>query len=86
MTRPTPETLAAPIDGQRPVRVPRISRSWDNSATQVQLAQLVGASRERANKALSDFASRGWLRLERRSVVLTDLPQLSQWAQATANP
>ncbi len=53
--------------------------------TQVQLAQLVGASRERVNKALADFASRGWLRQERRSVVLTDLPQLSQWAQATAN-
>jgi len=54
--------------------------------TQVQLAQLVGASRERVNKALSDFASRGWLRQERRSVVLTDLPRLSQWAQATAIP
>jgi len=54
--------------------------------TQVQLAQLVGASRERVNKALSDFASRGWLRLERRSVVLTDPARLSQWAQATASP
>jgi len=53
--------------------------------TQVQLAQLVGASRERVNKALSDFASRGWLRQERRSVVLTDLPRLSQWAQARAS-
>jgi len=54
--------------------------------TQVQLAQLVGTSRERVNKALADFASRGWLRQERRSVVLTDLPRLSQWAQATASP
>ncbi len=54
--------------------------------TQVQLAQLVGASRERVNKALADFASRGWLRQERRSVVLTDLPLLSQWAQTTASP
>jgi len=86
MTRPTPETLAAPIDGQRPVRVPRISRSWDNSATQVQLAQLVGASRERANKALSDFASRCWLRQEHPSVVLTNLPRLRQWAQARTSP
>jgi len=43
--------------------------------TQVQLAQLVGASRERVNKALADFASRGWLCQERRSVVLTDLPR-----------
>ncbi len=54
--------------------------------TQVQLAQLVGASRERVNKALADFAARGWLRQEYRSVVLTDLPQLTQWAQATASP
>ena len=53
--------------------------------TQVQLAQLVGASRERVNKALADFAARGWLRQEYRSVVLTDLPQLTQWAQATAS-
>ena len=53
--------------------------------TQVQLAQLVGASRERVNKALSDFAARGWLRQERRSAVLTDLARLSQWAQARAS-
>jgi len=50
-----------------------------------QLAQLVGASRERVNKALSDFAARGWLRQERRSAVLTDLARLSQWAQARAS-
>jgi len=54
--------------------------------TQVQLAQLVGASRERVNKALSDFASRGWLRQERRSVVLTDLARLSQWARHQPAP
>ena len=35
--------------------------------TQEELAQLVGASRETVNKALADFASRGWLRLEPRS-------------------
>ena len=38
--------------------------------TQEELAQLVGASRETVNKALADFASRGWLRLEPRSVVI----------------
>ena len=38
--------------------------------TQEELAQLVGASRETVNKALADFASRGWIRLESRSVVL----------------
>ncbi|MDO5629651.1 MAG: Crp/Fnr family transcriptional regulator, partial [Mobilicoccus sp.] len=34
--------------------------------TQEELAQLVGASRETVNKALADFATRGWLRLEAR--------------------
>jgi CRP/FNR family transcriptional regulator, cyclic AMP receptor protein len=29
--------------------------------TQEELAQLVGASRETVNKALADFASRGWI-------------------------
>jgi CRP-like cAMP-binding protein len=41
--------------------------------TQEELAQLVGASRETVNKALADFASRGWLRLEPRSVVIHDV-------------
>ena len=36
--------------------------------TQEELAQLVGASRETVNKALADFAHRGWLRLEGKSV------------------
>src|SRR4029453_12269563 len=40
---------------------------------QEELAQLVGASRETVNKALADFASRGWLRLEPRSVVIMDI-------------
>src|SRR3954464_14186773 len=40
--------------------------------TQEELAQLVGASRETVNKALSEFANRGWLRLEGRSVLLLD--------------
>lgn len=44
--------------------------------TQEELAQYVGASRETVNKALSDFASRGWLQLEIRAVVLRDIPRL----------
>jgi CRP/FNR family cyclic AMP-dependent transcriptional regulator len=44
--------------------------------TQEELAQLVGASRETVNKALADFASRGWLRLEGRAVVLLDVERL----------
>ena len=41
--------------------------------TQEELAQLVGASRETVNKALADFAGRGFLRLEGRAVVILDL-------------
>ena len=49
--------------------------------TQEELAQLVGASRETVNKALADFASRGWLRLESRSVVLMDVERLQRRAR-----
>lgn len=48
--------------------------------TQEELAQLVGASRETVNKALADFASRGWLQLESRSVVLLDVERLRRRA------
>ncbi len=33
------------------------------------------------NKALADFASRGWLRLEPRSVVIMDVERLSRRAR-----
>ena len=46
--------------------------------TQEELAQLVGASRETVNKALADFASRGWLRLEPRSVVIMDMERMTR--------
>ena len=49
--------------------------------TQEELAQLVGASRETVNKALADFASRGWIRLEARAVVLLDVDRLSRRAR-----
>jgi len=49
--------------------------------TQEELAQLVGASRETVNKALADFASRGWVRLEPRSVVLLDVERLQRRAR-----
>ena len=49
--------------------------------TQEELAQLVGASRETVNKALADFASRGWLRLEPRSVVIMEIDRLSRRAR-----
>ena len=49
--------------------------------TQEELAQLVGASRETVNKALADFAARGWLRLEARAVVLLDVDRLRKRAR-----
>lgn len=49
--------------------------------TQEELAQLVGASRETVNKALADFAARGWVRREGRAVVLLDLNRLERRAR-----
>ena len=49
--------------------------------TQEELAQLVGASRETVNKALADFASRGWLALEPRGVTILDADKLSRRAR-----
>jgi CRP/FNR family cyclic AMP-dependent transcriptional regulator len=49
--------------------------------TQEELAQLVGASRETVNKALADFAHRGWVRLEGKSVVILDRERLARRAR-----
>lgn len=49
--------------------------------TQEELAQLVGASRETVNKALADFAHRGWIRLEQRAVVILDVDRLANRAR-----
>ena len=51
--------------------------------TQEELAQLVGASRETVNKALADFAARGWIRLESRSVILIDPERLDRRSSNT---
>lgn len=53
----------------------------NHDLTQEELAQLVGASRETVNKALADFASRGWIRLETRSVEIFDVERLSRRAK-----
>jgi len=54
--------------------------SVTHDLTQEELAQLVGASRETVNKALADFAGRGWIQLESRSVVLLDVERLRRRA------
>jgi CRP/FNR family transcriptional regulator, cyclic AMP receptor protein len=49
--------------------------------TQEELAQLVGSARETVNRALSDFAQRGWIRLDGRSVVILDPERLARRAR-----
>jgi CRP-like cAMP-binding protein len=53
----------------------------EHDLTQEELAQLVGASRETVNKALADFATRGWLRTDGRAVVLLDRDRLARRAR-----
>jgi len=48
--------------------------------TQEELAQLVGATRETVNKALSDFSSRGWIRVDGKSVLISDSERLARRA------
>jgi CRP/FNR family cyclic AMP-dependent transcriptional regulator len=61
------------VDGDGATRVA-------HDLTQEELAQLVGASRETVNKALADFAARGWLRVDGKAVVLLDADRLSRRA------
>jgi CRP/FNR family transcriptional regulator len=49
--------------------------------TQEELAQLVGASRETVNKALADFAARGWIQLSAKSVLLLEPDRLRRRAR-----
>lgn len=48
----------------------------NHDLTQEEIAQLVGASRETVNKALAEFAHRGWIRLEGKSVLITNPERL----------
>ena len=45
--------------------------------TQEEIAQLVGASRDAVNKALSDFTQRGWIILEGKTVLILNSERLS---------
>jgi CRP/FNR family transcriptional regulator, cyclic AMP receptor protein len=56
----------------------------NHDLTQEELAQLVGASRETVNKALADFATRGWIQLSAKSVLLIDPDRLKRRARLTA--
>ncbi|MFC5277129.1 Crp/Fnr family transcriptional regulator [Brachybacterium sacelli] len=93
--RKTNESLADLVFADVPGRVAknvldlaqRFGRQTDDGVmvahglTQEELAQLVGASRETVNKALADFASRGWIRLEARAVLISDVERLRRRAR-----
>jgi CRP/FNR family cyclic AMP-dependent transcriptional regulator len=66
------ERFGRPVDGGVMV---------SHDLTQEELAQLVGASRETVNKALADFATRGWLKLEARAVLVQDMERLQRRAR-----
>ncbi len=49
--------------------------------TQEEIAQLVGASRESVNKALAEFAERGWIRVDAKTVWICDSERLARRAK-----
>jgi CRP/FNR family cyclic AMP-dependent transcriptional regulator len=49
--------------------------------TQEEIAQLVGASRETVNKALAEFAQRGWIRVDGKTVWICDSERLARRAK-----
>ncbi len=48
--------------------------------TQEEIAQLVGASRETVNKALSNFAQRGWITVDGKTILIHDVERLARRA------
>jgi CRP/FNR family transcriptional regulator len=50
--------------------------------TQAQLADLIGASREAVNRALSRLTRRGWLEIEKGSVMVHDLSAMIRYVDA----
>ncbi|MDR3360632.1 MAG: Crp/Fnr family transcriptional regulator [Bifidobacteriaceae bacterium] len=51
-----------------------------HSLTQEELAHLVGSSRETVNKVLTDYANRGWIKLDARAVYILDHQHLRKRA------
>jgi CRP/FNR family transcriptional regulator, cyclic AMP receptor protein len=53
----------------------------DHELTQLELAQLVGSSRETVNKALGDFTQRGWIRVQGKTVFIEAPERLARRAR-----
>jgi len=62
------------------------SGTVEHGLTQSQLAELVGSSRETVNKALSEFASRGWVVIGQRRLQVLDVEALTRRARLPAAP
>ena len=54
----------------------------DHQLTQKELAQLVGAVRETVNKVLSEFAERGWIQVEGKTLIILEPAKLARRARA----
>ena len=57
---------------------PRTTPLMIEDVTQEELGQYIGSRRDTVNKMLSDFARRGWIMIERKSIYLTAPAQLSR--------
>ena len=53
----------------------------DHGLTQEEIAQLAGSSRETINKALADFAQRGWIEQRGKTTIIHDPARLARRAQ-----
>lgn len=53
----------------------------DHGLTHEELAQLVGASREAVNRALSTFAQRGWIQMHGKTVFIKGSERLARRAK-----
>jgi CRP/FNR family transcriptional regulator, cyclic AMP receptor protein len=53
----------------------------NHDLTQENFAALVGSTRPSVNRALTDFAHRGWIEIGDRSVIIVDAEQLARRAQ-----
>jgi CRP-like cAMP-binding protein len=58
----------------------------EHDLTQLELGQLIGCSREQANKALADFTTRGWIRVEGKTVTIRDRQALANRARSVVAP
>jgi CRP/FNR family cyclic AMP-dependent transcriptional regulator len=55
----------------------------NHDLTQEEIGQLIGVARETVNAVLNDFSHRGWIRLQGRSILITDSERLIRRAGLT---